>query len=216
MEKVTFKVGQIDLVGDLHAPAGAQQKKRPAVAILGPMTYQKEQTPTQYAKRLAEQGFASLAYDSRYRGRAAVSRAPGRTLITKSKISKPPSPTASASGCRPGPRFQSRDLPGEFVWVWYQPWADRDAWDNRYAVMSDADLLSYDSIGAANDLRVPWLMIHGDNCFLPSAARRHMESVPEATKTETIWDETPHLAYYDQLDAIDRATSKIVAWFRDG
>ncbi|MEL6761388.1 MAG: alpha/beta hydrolase, partial [Myxococcota bacterium] len=62
----------------------------------------------------------------------------------------------------------------------------------------------------------PWIMSQGDNCFLPSAARRHMESVPEATKTETIWDETPHLAYYDQLDAIDRATSKIVAWFRDG
>ena len=40
-------------------------------------------------------------------------------------------------------------MPGEFVWSWYQPWADRGEWENRYAVMSDADLLTYESISAA-------------------------------------------------------------------
>jgi pimeloyl-ACP methyl ester carboxylesterase len=104
-------------------------------------------------------------------------------------------------------------MPGEFVWVWYQPWADRGLWENRYAVMSDADLLAYNSIDAAKTLTVPWLMIHGDNCFLPSAARRHMAAVPKTTRTKTIWDSTPHLAYYDQPDAIDRATKEVANWF---
>ena len=105
-------------------------------------------------------------------------------------------------------------MPGEFVWVWYQPWADRGQWANRYAVMSDADLLSYESINAAETLTAPWLMIHGDNCFLPNAARRHMAAVPETTRTKTVWDETPHLAYYDQDDAINRAMNEVVDWFR--
>ncbi|MEM9668748.1 MAG: hypothetical protein AAF950_07460 [Pseudomonadota bacterium] len=98
-------------------------------------------------------------------------------------------------------------MPGEFVWVWYQPWADRGQWENRYAVMSDADLLDYESISAAETLMAPWLMIHGDSCFLLSAARRHMAAVPDTTKTKTIWDETPHLAYYDQPDMITGVVS---------
>lgn len=66
MEKVRFSSAGETLVGDLHMP---QSKTRaPAVAIIGPMTYQKEQAPTQYARRLAQQGYAALAYDSRYRG----------------------------------------------------------------------------------------------------------------------------------------------------
>ncbi|MBY5935013.1 hypothetical protein KUV51_18560 [Tateyamaria omphalii] len=104
-------------------------------------------------------------------------------------------------------------MPGDFVWVWYQPWADRGIWENTYAVMSDADLLDYESISAADQLEVPWLMIHGDNCFIPDAARRHMSAVPVETKTKTVWDETPHLAYYDQPDAIARATAEVLDWF---
>ena len=66
MEKVTFNVDQTPLVGDLYGATSGE--RRPAVAIIGPMTYQKEQAPTEYAKRLADQGFVALAYDSRYRG----------------------------------------------------------------------------------------------------------------------------------------------------
>ena len=80
--------------------------------------------------------------------------------------------------------------------------------------MSDADLLSYDSISAAKDLSSPWLMIHGDYNFLPKAARRHMDAVPSTTKTKMIWDDTPHLAYYDQPDAIDRAAHEVADWFQ--
>jgi hypothetical protein len=32
---------------------------------------------------------------------------------------------------------------------WYQLWADRGLWENRYALLSDEAALSYDSISAA-------------------------------------------------------------------
>ncbi len=58
-------------------------------------------------------------------------------------------------------------MPGKFVWDWYQVWADKGLWDNRYAVMSDADLLPYESISAARTLTKPYLLIHSDNSYLP-------------------------------------------------
>ena len=289
MEKVTFFVDQTPLVGDLHG--AVQSEKRPAVAILGPMTYHKEQAPTEYARRLADQGFIALAYDSRYRGesggtprawenpfhkvedlKAAIAYLKSRPDVDPDQVSilaicqgssiafraaaeldgvhalatiaghyrdhegdidwltEEGYRARKAQGEVAKARFETSGevdyikgvdktdmnvgMPGEFVWVWYQPWADRGLWDNRYAVMSDADLLAYESIGAAAGLTTPWLMIHGDKCFLPGAARRHMAAVPETTRTKTVWDDTPHLAYYDQADIIDRATADVVAWFR--
>lgn len=288
MEKVRFTVSETSLVGDLYKPATSG--KHPAVAIIGPMTFQKEQAPTEYAKRLAEKGFVALAYDSRYRGesggeprawenpfhkvedlKAAVAFLKSQVDVDETQVSILAVCQGSSVALRAAAEaeevhalatvaghyrdsegdiewlteegYQARKtqgeaakakyeatgeviyvkgvdqtdmnvgMPGEFVWVWYQPWADRGLWENRYAIMSDADLLAYNSIEAAKTLTTPWLMIHGDNCFVPSAARRHMAAVPKTTLTKTIWDTTPHLAYYDQPNAIDRATQEIADWF---
>lgn len=289
MEKVQFTVENTPLVGDLYGASGDGPK--PAVAIIGPMTYQKEQAPTQYARRLGDDGFIALAYDSRYRGesggdprqwenpahkvedlKAAVAYLKSRPDVDPDRVSilaicQGSSEAFRAAGELDGlhalatvaghyrdhegdiewltqegfdarmaqgkaakrkyeatgevdyikasdPEDMNVGMPGGFVFDWYGPWAERGQWENRYAVMSDADLLEFDSIGAARGLTAPWLMIHGDNCFLPGAAKRHFEAVPETTRTEMIWDETPHLAYYDQPDAIDRATARITQWFR--
>ena len=288
MEKVRFPIAETPLVGDLYKPANSG--KHPAIAIIGPMTFQKEQAPTEYAKRLAEKGFVALAYDSRYRGesggeprawenpfhkvedlKAAVAFLKSLPDVDETQVSILAICQGSSVALRAAAEaeavhalatvaghyrdsegdiewlteagYQARKtqgeaakakyeatgevvyvkgvdqtdmnvgMPGEFVWSWYQPWADRGLWENRYAVMSDADLLAYNSIEAAKTLTTPWLMIHGDNCFVPSAARRHMAAVPKTTRTKTIWNATPHLAYYDQPDAIDRATQEIAAWF---
>lgn len=72
MKKVTFQSGGLDLVGDLYLTANYEEGKQyPAVPILGPMTYAKEQAPTEYAKRFAERGYVALAFDPRFRGESA-------------------------------------------------------------------------------------------------------------------------------------------------
>jgi hypothetical protein len=104
-------------------------------------------------------------------------------------------------------------MPGELVWSWYQLWADRGLWENRYAVMSDAALFSYDSISAAARLTKPLLMVHSDQCAVPDAARRHFAVVPSADK-QLLWEgQTRHLQYYDDPAVIDRAVWSIVDWF---
>lgn len=289
IERFEFESAGETLVGDLHMP-DLGEGPFPAVAILGPMTFERNQAPSEYAKALAERGFAALAFDPRYRGesggaprqwenpdhkvedlKAAVDALALQTGIDVGRIHilgicQGGSEALKAAQEHDAVRglatltSQYRDaegdiawlteegyaarlkagqaakekyeatgkidyvkavdqtdtnvgMPGEFVWEWYQPWADRGEWENRYAVMSDADLLPYESISSAQNIDKPWLMIHGDNCFLPDAAKRHFDAVPEGTPKRLIWDETPHLAYYDQPDAIIRATEEIVNWF---
>ena len=67
--KVRFPSAEagVDLVGDLYAPLVARADSA-AFVIIGPMTFQKEQAPTQYARRLAAMGHTALVFDTRYRG----------------------------------------------------------------------------------------------------------------------------------------------------
>jgi hypothetical protein len=104
-------------------------------------------------------------------------------------------------------------MPGEMVRSWYQLWADRGLWENRYAVMSDVAVLSYESLSAAARLTKPLLMVHGDQCALPDAARRQFAVVPTPVK-KLLWeDQTRHFQYYEDPAVIDRAVWNIVDWF---
>ncbi|MEM6524320.1 MAG: alpha/beta hydrolase [Bacteroidota bacterium] len=72
MKKVKFQSSGLELVGNLYLPLNYEEgKKYPAVPILGPMTFAKEQAPTEYAKRFAERGYVALAFDPRFRGESA-------------------------------------------------------------------------------------------------------------------------------------------------
>jgi uncharacterized protein len=66
INRITFKSEGETLVGNLYLPATYQPgAKLPTVIISGSWTTVKEQMAGDYAKRLASQGFAAFAYDSR-------------------------------------------------------------------------------------------------------------------------------------------------------
>jgi len=69
VERVAFKSGGLDVVGNLFVPAG--KGTWPAVAVIGPVAFVKEQAPLQYAARLAREGIAALIFDPRYHGESA-------------------------------------------------------------------------------------------------------------------------------------------------
>ncbi len=69
IEKIRFESKGSQIIGNLFLPAGLDKTtKRPAVAIIGPVAFVKEQAPLQYATRLAQQGFITLAFDPRFHG----------------------------------------------------------------------------------------------------------------------------------------------------
>lgn len=288
-ERVTFTSGGQTLSGRLF-PAAFGSGPAPAVAIIGPETYVKEQSPLQYAWRLARNGYTALIFDARYWGesggqprcvedpeakvedlRAAVAFLAARPEVDAERL-------AVIGVCFGGnyavhaaaddpliravatvtPHFRNADadalwlggkaavaarlargreaktkyettgeveyvpsvhsartdvgMPGVLPWSWYQPQADRGTWENRYAVMSDAGLLTYESMSAAARLTKPFLIIHGDNCALPDQARRHFAVVPTHDKLH-LRPDTPHLDFYDNPAAIDPAVTSVTDWF---
>jgi dienelactone hydrolase len=70
------------LVGELFLPIG--DGPFPAVSIIGPVGFVKEQAPLQYASRMVRQGIAALIFDPRYHG--ASSGEPRRHESGQAKI----------------------------------------------------------------------------------------------------------------------------------
>ncbi|CPZ05491.1 peptidase S15 [Mycobacteroides abscessus] len=70
-EKVTFPSHGEDVVGVAHRPHG--DGPFPAVVLLGPYSFEKEQAPIHYATRLADEGFLALAFDPRTVGESGGS-----------------------------------------------------------------------------------------------------------------------------------------------
>lgn len=68
-ERVVFASDGLDLVGTLRVPEGGQPC--PGVVLTGPLTGVKEQVTGTYAERLAERGYATLAFDHRTFGESA-------------------------------------------------------------------------------------------------------------------------------------------------
>ncbi|WP_299103999.1 alpha/beta hydrolase [uncultured Tenacibaculum sp.] len=69
MKKVNFKSEGLNLVGNLYYPANFEKgKKYPTIVSSGSWTTVKEQMAGLYAKRFAENGFITLAFDFRNYG----------------------------------------------------------------------------------------------------------------------------------------------------
>lgn len=290
MERVTFISNGIDLVGNLYVP-NELSGRVPAVPILGPFCYVKEQAPIQYATRLADEGFVALAFDCRYHGesggtprryenplakvadvRAAIDYLQSRPEVDASRIGALAICQGSSEMLRVAaddnrvkvlatvagqyldresknlffgneeglaqrlelgkaakakfeatgevdyvpivdPERKDVGLPYKHIWEWYQGWAVRGIWENRYATLSDAEVWTFDALEAASRLSCPYLMIHADKATGPAAARRHFESVP-GTEKRLEWEgQTTHFQYYEDPATIDRAVSKIASWF---
>ncbi|MGL4524111.1 MAG: alpha/beta hydrolase [Spirochaetia bacterium] len=66
---IRFKNGALQLAGDLYLPQNFDIKKKyPAIVISHPASSVKEQTAGIYARKMAELGYVSLAFDASYYG----------------------------------------------------------------------------------------------------------------------------------------------------
>src|SRR5215207_7368683 len=69
MQGVEFKNGSLKLAGNLYLPDGFDAKQTyAAIVVVHPGGGVKEQTAGLYAKKLAEQGFVTLAFDASHQG----------------------------------------------------------------------------------------------------------------------------------------------------
>jgi len=66
IERVTLPSQGLTMVGNALLPKAGG--KKPAVLVIGPVAYVKEQSPMQYATRLVREDFITLVFDPRFHG----------------------------------------------------------------------------------------------------------------------------------------------------
>nr|WP_307725047.1 alpha/beta hydrolase [Staphylococcus carnosus] len=71
-QHVTFKTRDVETAGILRTPDNATDQPLPTIVVMHPISSVKEQTASIYAKRLTEEGFATLAFDAAHQGEIAA------------------------------------------------------------------------------------------------------------------------------------------------
>lgn len=66
VERVTYLSQNVPVVGNLFLPSG--EGRKPAIIVIGPVGFVKEQAPLQYASRLVREGYVTLIFDPRFHG----------------------------------------------------------------------------------------------------------------------------------------------------
>ena len=93
-EKVWFTRSQdnLKLAGEMYYPQNFNKnQKYPAIVVVHPGGGVKEQTAAIYAKKLAQKGFVTLAYDAAYQGESEAKELPAfwKTLLQELKTYMP-------------------------------------------------------------------------------------------------------------------------------
>jgi hypothetical protein len=293
INRVTFQSEGEQLVGNLYLPATYQTgDKLPTVIVTGAWMTIKEQMPAIYAQKLADQGFAALAFDFRTFGESggnlrdfesptakiadiknAISylqtvdavdgdRIAGlgicasagymtsvaaedsrlKALVTVAPWLHNPQIVNTvyggeaavqkliAQGQEAEAKFQQT---GEVVSVpatsrtdenspmfgeidYYQN-PDRGAiaqWDNRFAVASWAEWLTFNPLPEAKNIQIPTLFIHSEQAAIPDGAKEFFAAIPSQNKQFEWLEGRTQFDFYDQPETVDRAVAIAVNMLR--
>lgn len=84
-------------------------------------------------------------------------------------------------------------------------------YDNHFPIMAWEDWLTFDALTAAQNIDIPYLMIHGDQMALPENAQTFYSNVPAAKSLA--WVDGIQMDYYDNPELIDSAVELVTEHF---
>ena len=107
-------------------------------------------------------------------------------------------------------------LPSSYIWSWYRKWIGTSRWENRYAVMSDADVWSFDVSVAATKLSIPSLLVHSEEAHDPDDARAVFSTFGSREKQQYFVEGAPdHVKFYDDPATVARASARVSSFIKD-
>ena len=109
-------------------------------------------------------------------------------------------------------------LPWQEIYDWYYPWTTQkwgepSRWENRYAVMSDAFVWTFNVENYAKEVRQPTLVVHGERSDGGVTAAQHVfERLGASDKRLSIIPQTFHTRFYDDPLVVGPAAAEAADW----
>ncbi|AFY96538.1 alpha/beta hydrolase [Chamaesiphon minutus] len=289
INRVTFQSAGEKLVGNLYLPTNYKTgDKLPTVIVSGSWTTVKEQMAGKYAQKLAERGYAALAFDSRSFGESggklrscesptvkiqdiknAISflqtvdavdknRIAGlgicagagymttvaaeddrlKSLITvalwlhnpaivnqvyggKAKVQQmiQTGRKAAASFAKTGKgdyllaTSKTDKTAVMFGDIDYYQNPQRGAipqWNNRFAVATWAEWLTFNPMDKADRVKIPTLFIHSEKGAIPAGAKQFFATIPTTNKKIVWMNDYQQFDFYDRPDVMEKTLASIV------
>ena len=114
------------------------------------------------------------------------------------------------------PHRKDVGLPSPYIWSWYRKWVGTSRWENRYAVMSDAEVWSFDVSAAAKRVSTPFLMVHSEEAHDPEDARAVFSTIGSRDKQQFFLEGAPdHVKFYDHPATVDRASARVAEFIKE-
>ncbi|MBP0017414.1 MAG: alpha/beta hydrolase [Cyanobacteria bacterium SBLK] len=84
-------------------------------------------------------------------------------------------------------------------------------YDNRFPVMAWEEWLAFNALTAANGIRIPYLMLHGDGMALPDNAKAFYAAIDAPKSIE--WLDGLQMDYYDRPELVTNAAARVAEHF---
>lgn len=105
-------------------------------------------------------------------------------------------------------------IPAEDAYNWYHKWEHNSSWENRYTVMSDAEVWTFNVNEFTKKIVIPTLLLHGEfSAGGLNSARKILNDITSITKELVEFPNVVQTMFYDEPIIVDQAVAKIVAWF---
>lgn len=82
-------------------------------------------------------------------------------------------------------------------------------WDNRFAVASWAEWLTFNPMPVASQIQVPTLFIHSEQAAIPDGARQFFANISSPNKQFAWLEQRTQFDFYDQEDTVNQAIALI-------
>ncbi|BAU12984.1 hypothetical protein LEP3755_35200 [Leptolyngbya sp. NIES-3755] len=83
-------------------------------------------------------------------------------------------------------------------------------WDNRFAVASWAEWLTFNPLPEAKNIQIPTLFIHSEKAAIPDGAKQFFAAIPSQNKQFEWLEGRTQFDFYDQPQTVDRAVALTV------
>lgn len=82
-------------------------------------------------------------------------------------------------------------------------------WDNKFAVMSWAEWLTFKPMSQAKNINVPTLFVHSEKAAIPDGARQFFNDIPSKNKSFVWLDNRTQFDFYDQEGTVNQAVAEV-------